>query len=84
MFLVSKNPKVLYGATFLTFTGALPCGPFFLAWATANSGSPTMRAVTAAMYILLLLLPRLPLLTLRSLCSVPAWGSVGSMICTVS
>jgi hypothetical protein len=49
MFLVSKNPNVLYGATFLTFTGALPCGPFFLAWATANSGSPTMRAVTAAM-----------------------------------
>ncbi|GAA6038004.1 hypothetical protein JCM8097_009535 [Rhodosporidiobolus ruineniae] len=62
MFLASSNPKVLYGASFLTFTGALPCGPFFLAWATANSGSPTMRAVTAAI--------------------VPAWGSIGSMICT--
>ncbi|BGP38561.1 hypothetical protein JCM10450v2_002510 [Rhodotorula kratochvilovae] len=48
MFLASDNPKVLYGASFLTFTGALPCGPFFLAWATANSGSPTARAVTAA------------------------------------
>ncbi|GAA5875524.1 hypothetical protein JCM8547_001689 [Rhodosporidiobolus lusitaniae] len=62
MFLASDNPHVLYGASFLTFTGALPCGPFFLAWATANSGSPTMRAVTSAI--------------------VPAWGSVGSMICT--
>ncbi|GAA5884442.1 hypothetical protein JCM6882_005254 [Rhodosporidiobolus microsporus] len=62
MFLASDNPNVLYGASFLTFTGALPCGPFFLAWATANSGSPTTRAVTAAI--------------------VPAWGSVGSMICT--
>ncbi|GAA5852357.1 hypothetical protein JCM9279_001172 [Rhodotorula babjevae] len=48
MFLASDNPKVLYGASFLTFTGALPCGPFFLAWATANAGSPTARAVTAA------------------------------------
>ncbi|GAA6011294.1 hypothetical protein JCM10207_008289 [Rhodosporidiobolus poonsookiae] len=62
MFLGSKNSKVLYGASFLTFTGALPCGPFFLAWATANSGTPTARAVTAAI--------------------VPAWGSIGSMICT--
>ncbi|GJN87347.1 hypothetical protein Rhopal_000296-T1 [Rhodotorula paludigena] len=48
MFLASDNPKVLYGASFLTFTGALPCGPFFLAWATANAGSPTARAVAAA------------------------------------
>jgi len=48
MFLASDNPKVLYGASFLTFTGALPCGPFFLAWATANAGGPTARAVTAA------------------------------------
>ncbi|GAA5967059.1 hypothetical protein JCM11641_000427 [Rhodosporidiobolus odoratus] len=62
MFLASSNPHVLYGASFLTFTGALPCGPFFLAWATANSGSPTARAVTSAI--------------------VPAWGSIGSMICT--
>lgn len=48
MFLASDNPKVLYGASFLTFTGALPCGPFFLAWATANAGGPTARAVTSA------------------------------------
>ncbi|GEM06815.1 major facilitator superfamily protein [Rhodotorula toruloides] len=62
MFLASKDPKVLYGASFLTFTGALPCGPLFLAWATANAGSPTARAVTSAI--------------------VPAWGSIGSIICT--
>ncbi|BGP14513.1 hypothetical protein JCM10213v2_002462 [Rhodosporidiobolus nylandii] len=63
MFIAVKDkPSVLYGASFLTFTGALPCGPFFLAWATANSGSPVARAVTAAI--------------------VPAWGSIGSMICT--
>ncbi|KAJ8295989.1 MFS transporter prlL [Rhodotorula toruloides] len=48
MFLASKDPKVLYGASFLTFTGALPCGPLFLAWATANAGTPTARAVTSA------------------------------------
>ncbi|GAA5976076.1 hypothetical protein JCM10908_005379 [Rhodotorula pacifica] len=48
MFLASSNPHVLYGASFLTFTGALPCGPFFLAWATANAGNPVARAVTAA------------------------------------
>ncbi|POY72429.1 hypothetical protein BMF94_4255 [Rhodotorula taiwanensis] len=48
MFIASSNPQVLYGASFLTFTGALPCGPFFLAWATANSGNPVARAVTAA------------------------------------
>ncbi|BGP01408.1 major facilitator superfamily protein [Rhodotorula toruloides] len=62
MFLASKDPKVLYGASFLTFTGALPCGPLFLAWATANAGTPTARAVTSAI--------------------VPAWGSIGSIICT--
>ncbi|GAA5967061.1 hypothetical protein JCM11641_000428 [Rhodosporidiobolus odoratus] len=48
MFLASSNPHVLYGASFLTFTGAIPCGSLFVAWATANSGSPTSRAVTAA------------------------------------
>ncbi|BGP54458.1 hypothetical protein JCM8202_001536 [Rhodotorula sphaerocarpa] len=48
MFLASTNPQVLYGASFLTFTGALPCGPFFLAWATANAGNPVARAVTSA------------------------------------
>lgn len=26
----------------------VPCGPFFLAWATANAGNPVARAVTAA------------------------------------
>ncbi|GAA5918963.1 hypothetical protein JCM1841_002660 [Sporobolomyces salmonicolor] len=48
MFLASSNPHVAYGGAFLTFTGALPCGPFFLSWAVSNSGTPTMRAVTAA------------------------------------
>ena len=82
MFIASSNPQVLYGASFLTFTGArtlsshsyrfvvfeadprlplsVPCGPFFLAWATANAGNPVARAVTSAI--------------------VPAFGSWGSMV----
>ncbi|GAA5841619.1 hypothetical protein JCM5353_002751 [Sporobolomyces roseus] len=48
IFLASSNPKILYGAAFLTFSGALPNGPLFLSLATANSGSPTERAIAAA------------------------------------
>ncbi|GAA5979329.1 hypothetical protein JCM5350_006970 [Sporobolomyces pararoseus] len=48
IFLASANPKVLYGAAFLTFSGALPCGPLFLTLATANAGTPTERAIASA------------------------------------
>ncbi|GAA5938538.1 uncharacterized protein JCM15063_005348 [Sporobolomyces koalae] len=48
IFLVSAKPHVLYGAAFLTFSGALPNGPLFLSLATANAGSPTERAIAAA------------------------------------
>lgn len=43
-----QNPKTLYGAAFLTFSGALPNGPLFLSLATANAGTPTERAIAAA------------------------------------
>jgi len=44
----SQDPKILYGAAFLTFSGALPNGPLFLSLATANAGTPTERAIAAA------------------------------------
>ena len=43
-----QNTKALYGASFLTFSGALPNGPLFLSLAAANAGSPTERAIAAA------------------------------------
>ncbi|KAI5477352.1 hypothetical protein MNV49_006494 [Pseudohyphozyma bogoriensis] len=49
IFITSRNNKVLYGATFLTYSGAVPCGPIFLAWATTNAAPETARAVTTAM-----------------------------------
>jgi len=46
--LSQQNTKALYGASFLTFSGALPNGPLFLSLAAANAGSPTERAIAAA------------------------------------
>ncbi|GAA5881385.1 hypothetical protein JCM16303_000156 [Sporobolomyces ruberrimus] len=48
IFLTSTDPKVLYGASFLTFSGALPTGPLFLSLAVAGAGTPTERAIAAA------------------------------------
>ncbi|KAK4046768.1 hypothetical protein OIV83_005873 [Microbotryomycetes sp. JL201] len=48
IFLASTNKAVLYFATFLTFSGAVPCGPIFLSWAAANSAPDTSRAIATA------------------------------------
>ncbi|GAA5905269.1 uncharacterized protein JCM6883_006342 [Sporobolomyces salmoneus] len=48
MFLASPDPQVLYGAAFLTFSGALPCGPLFISVALGNSATPTERAIASA------------------------------------
>ncbi|KAL8284060.1 hypothetical protein RQP46_005173 [Phenoliferia psychrophenolica] len=48
IFVASTNSAVLYFACFLTYTGAVPNGPIFLAWATANSSPETARAITSA------------------------------------
>ncbi|KAK4046980.1 hypothetical protein OIO90_006372 [Microbotryomycetes sp. JL221] len=48
LFLATTNKAVLYFATFLTFSGAVPCGPIFLSWAAANSSPETSRAIATA------------------------------------
>ncbi|GAA6059458.1 hypothetical protein JCM10212_005397 [Sporobolomyces blumeae] len=48
IFLATHNPKTLYGATFLTFSGALPNGPLCLSLATANAGTATEKSIAAA------------------------------------
>ncbi|KAM0754322.1 MFS general substrate transporter [Meredithblackwellia eburnea MCA 4105] len=48
IFLSTTKKGVLYFACFLTYSGAVPNGPIFLAWATANSSPETQRAMAAA------------------------------------
>lgn len=49
IFVAAKNPSVLYFASFLTYSGAVPCGPIFLSWAAANASPETSRAITTAL-----------------------------------
>ncbi|SCV73475.1 BQ2448_7401 [Microbotryum intermedium] len=49
LFLTVRNTKVLYFATFITYSGAVPCGPIFLSWAVANASPETSRAITSAL-----------------------------------
>ncbi|SGZ11916.1 BQ5605_C028g10466 [Microbotryum silenes-dioicae] len=49
LFLTVHNNKVLYFATFITYSGAVPCGPVFLSWAVANASPETSRAITSAL-----------------------------------
>ncbi|KAI5477535.1 major facilitator superfamily protein [Pseudohyphozyma bogoriensis] len=46
IFITSRNNKVLYGATFLTYSGAVPCGPIFLA--VGFPSSPSLPPHTCA------------------------------------
>ncbi|SCV72843.1 BQ2448_4380 [Microbotryum intermedium] len=49
IFLTVHNSKILYFATFLTFSGSVTAGPIFLTWAVVNASPETSRAITAAL-----------------------------------
>ncbi|KAL0566902.1 hypothetical protein V5O48_015096 [Marasmius crinis-equi] len=53
MFLVSKDPHVRYGATFLVASGAFPVGPLCGAAISANVVSDTARASALATHVMI-------------------------------